>query len=69
MNFCPEELLNIYLMYYFKWEFLNDKRRPPSQSELTMIIFNMELTHLGLENSKFCLSRNNVILHYKHALV
>ena len=32
--------------FYFNW-------RPPSLSELTLVIFDMELTHLGSEASNF----------------
>ena len=36
---------NLYVKLYFIW-------KPPSLNELTPIIFNMELTHLGTEASK-----------------
>ena len=32
-----------------------DKWRPPNQSKLTPMIFNMGLAHLGLETSKYCI--------------
>ena len=53
--FNQENLSLISLSYkvFLRNGFLEDKWRPPSLSELTPIIFNMELTHLGTEASKW----------------
>ena len=41
--------IKYFLMIIRKFQIMFIKWRPPSPSKLTTIIFNMELTHLGLE--------------------
>ena len=38
-----------------------NKWRPPSLSELTSIIFHMELTHFGFEASKYEMWQNKIV--------
>ena len=42
----------------------NGTRRPPSLSELTPMVLNTELTHLGLEASIYC-HKPHLLLHNK----
>ena len=59
---CISLLIKIHiLMKCFIW-------RPPSLSELTPMIFNTGLTHLGLEASISCIGMNN-IMHKTVSLV
>ena len=53
--------LSKYLTQHYKW-------RPPRLSELSPVIFQMELTHFGSEASMYCIfSGNNEKNNYKFA--
>ena len=50
----------IFLQIVFKINWM--KWRPPSLSELTQIIFHMELIHLGSKTSKYCFLQYKLLL-------